>query len=192
MYIVLVLNTVRYLLLFLERTQSDVFFLSWTHSVRCFFLKQTVRDKDKDRHWDPDLNQQPDGGAVQVSFLLQLLLQLLWLQRFPGHLRGFWSKQYCRLFMCLSPLCVFVNQSDSTNIWRFTFLFPSDLVSPPPPHPPPCVILIEPSTPPMRDKIQKLGMDQRDPVVLRHKFRNWYIYQSAWQWQAKGLNRSAE
>ena len=137
MYIVLVLNTVRYLLLFLERTQSDVFFLPWTHSVRCFFLKQTVRDKDEDRHWDPELNQQPDGGAVQVSFLLQLLLQLLRLQRFPGHLRGFWSKQYCRLFMCLSPLCVFVNQSDSTSIWRFTFLFPSDLVSPPPPPPPP-------------------------------------------------------
>ena len=148
--------------------------LPWTHTVRCFFLKQPVWYKDKDRHWDPELNQQPDGGAVQVSFLLQLLLQLLWLQRFPGHLRGFWSKQYCRLFMCLSPLCL------CHSVWFYKHLAIYFFISIWLGLPPTPVILIEPSTPPMREKNLKLGMDQRDPVVLRHKFRNWYIYQSAW------------
>ena len=73
--------------------------------------------------------------------------------------------------LCVCLHCVSLSISLILQI-SGDLLFCFHLTWSPPPHPPPRVILIEPSTPPMREKILKLGMDQRDPVVLRHKFRN--------------------
>ena len=175
-YIVLVLNTVRYLPLFLEHTQSDV-----------SSLNRLCGTKTK-----TDI-----GTLSSTSNKMVVLFKSAFYYSYYYSYYGFNGFQatyeasdpsstvvcLCVCLHCVSLSVSLILQASGDVLFYF------HLTLSPTPHP---RNPLEPSTPPMRDEILKLGMDQRDPVVLKHKFRNWYIYRSTWQWQAKGLNRSAE
>lgn len=164
-YIVLVLNTVRYLPLFLEHTQSDV-----------SSLNRLCGTKTK-----TDI-----GTLSSTSNKMVVLFKSAFYYSYYYSYYGFNGFQatykasdpsstvvcLCVCLHCVSLSVSLILQASGDVLFYF------HLTLSPTPHP---RNPLEPSTPPMRDEILKLGMDQRDPVVLKHKFRNWYIYRSTWQ-----------